>query len=264
MTTKTQALQKAASQIGKTESPAESNLTPYGAWYGMNGQPWCDIFVSWVFGILGAGAAIGGKFAYCPAHLESFQRRGRLYRTPAVGDVVFFKFPGAVVTGHAGIVEKVLPGNLIQTIEGNTHLTGSQNNGGAVLRRIRSSTSYIAGYGRPSYTGVVYMPPAISLSATSNPTKAIQTAVHVNVDGRWGPATSEAVRAVVRRTLANVQYLQARVGVSQDGQWGPASEAARIVAIKGVQRALGVAADGAWGAKSQSAYNAAYSKYYGR
>lgn len=24
-----------------------NDITPYGEWYGMNGQPWCAMFVSW-------------------------------------------------------------------------------------------------------------------------------------------------------------------------------------------------------------------------
>ncbi len=24
-----------------------NNMTPYGKWYGLNGEPWCAMFVSW-------------------------------------------------------------------------------------------------------------------------------------------------------------------------------------------------------------------------
>jgi hypothetical protein len=37
----------ATSQLGYHERG--DNLTKYGAWYGLNGQPWCGMFVSWVF-----------------------------------------------------------------------------------------------------------------------------------------------------------------------------------------------------------------------
>ena len=41
-------LEIAAGEIGYKESPANSNNNKYGVWYGMNYEPWCDIFVSWV------------------------------------------------------------------------------------------------------------------------------------------------------------------------------------------------------------------------
>lgn len=39
----------AINQIGHKEDPADSNKTMYGEWFGMNGVPWCAIFVSWVY-----------------------------------------------------------------------------------------------------------------------------------------------------------------------------------------------------------------------
>ena len=44
-------LNKAQSQVGTSEYPANSNKTPYGLWYApsLNGQKWCAMFVSWVF-----------------------------------------------------------------------------------------------------------------------------------------------------------------------------------------------------------------------
>ncbi|ASU35967.1 hypothetical protein [Mucilaginibacter xinganensis] len=38
-----------ASQVETKESPAGSNCTKYGDWFGLNGQKWCAIFVSWVY-----------------------------------------------------------------------------------------------------------------------------------------------------------------------------------------------------------------------
>ena len=69
MVTANQILAIAAKEIGYTESPANSNKTKYGAWYGMNGEPWCDMFVSWVGAQAGAQDIIG-KFAYCPYHVN--------------------------------------------------------------------------------------------------------------------------------------------------------------------------------------------------
>ena len=56
----------AAGEIGTVESPSGSNRVKYAKWYGMNGQPWCAMFVSWVFAQAELLNACGGKFAYCP------------------------------------------------------------------------------------------------------------------------------------------------------------------------------------------------------
>ena len=273
MVTKNQVLATAASQIGVVESPFGSNRQKYGAWYGMNGAPWCDMFISWVFGMIpGGSGAIGGKYAYCPYHLGWFQRNGRLFRSPAVGDIVFYRFPGMDVTGHIGIVERVLSGGRIQTIEGNTSANGSQNNGGGVCRKIRSSSAYISGYGRPYYSTITSTPSHPSRGSSRPPigsrsvsqVKYIQWAVHVTADGRWGPSTQAASIAVIRRSLGNVRYLQARVGAVQDGRWGPRSEALRITAVKRIQTALHVTADGTWGPRTNTAWSRAYNANYGR
>ena len=42
-------LKTAKSQVGVKESPRNSNKTKYGKEYGLNGQPWCCIFVWWCF-----------------------------------------------------------------------------------------------------------------------------------------------------------------------------------------------------------------------
>src|SRR5262245_39381108 len=40
-------LKTAQGEVGVKESPANSNNQKYGAWYGMNGVPWCAIFCTW-------------------------------------------------------------------------------------------------------------------------------------------------------------------------------------------------------------------------
>lgn len=47
--TRTKVLQVAESQLDTKEFPPGSNKTKYGVWYGIDGQKWCAIFVSWVF-----------------------------------------------------------------------------------------------------------------------------------------------------------------------------------------------------------------------
>ena len=145
----------ALSQVGITESPAGSNKTKYGVWYGMNGQPWCDIFISWLAEFSGC-ASIIGKFAYTPSHANFFKKLGRWHTTPQVGDIVFFDFPDSVMRiQHVGLVIGVESG-YIWTVEGNTSsgTPGSQDNGGMVAKRHRPRNSSIVGYGRPDYTSL--------------------------------------------------------------------------------------------------------------
>lgn len=148
----------AASQIGVKESPANSNNTKYGIWYGMNYEPWCDMFVSWCGAQIGAQSVVG-KYAYCPYHVNFFKNAGRWLdreAKPEPGDVIFFANKG--VACHVGIVEQRNGSSSVTTIEGNTSVT-SNDNGGAVMRRTRTygtvgSSWYILGFGRPNWAAI--------------------------------------------------------------------------------------------------------------
>lgn len=157
MATAQQMVDKAASQIGYTESPSGSNHTKYGAWYGLDYNPWCDMFVSWCADQIGAGNVVG-KYAYCPSHVNYFKNKGQWLdreEKPRPGDIVFFSNGSRAC--HVGIVERRNGTSSVTTIEGNTSVT-SNDNGGAVMRRTRTygkvgSSWYILGFGRPNYDG---------------------------------------------------------------------------------------------------------------
>jgi CHAP domain len=132
--------------IGTTEHPAGSNSNFITAWYGFPGA-WCDMTVSYEAAHSDNLTAIGGKFAYCPAHAEWFKSRGRWHYGISgirAGDVVFFEWSGrrTTVADHVGIVERVLSDGTIYTIEGNI---------GDACRREHRDGTYVAGYGRPLY-----------------------------------------------------------------------------------------------------------------
>lgn len=145
MATAERVLSYARAELGKTEAPAGSNRTPYGKWFGLDGQPWCMMFVQWVFAQ--AGMPLPYKTASCSALLDWCRknRPGSVCKTPQTGDVVIYRF------GHTGIVESVGSG-FITAIEGNTSpgTAGSQDNGGMVCRRTRKSSTVTA-YIRPDY-----------------------------------------------------------------------------------------------------------------
>ena len=126
-------LEVATSQIGYVESPPHSNQTKYGKWYGMDGQPWCMMFVQWCFDQ--AGKPLPYKTASCYSLLSYYRTKSpdKLVRTPEANDIVIYSF------GHTGNVESS-GSNYIYAIEGNTSPdnNGSQNDGGGVYRRRRS------------------------------------------------------------------------------------------------------------------------------
>ncbi len=155
-------IQVALDQVGYLEKASDDqlenkfanagygNFTKFGAWYGLNGQPWCDMFLSWCADQVGEGTAMG-RYAYVPAHRAFFQEQGRWhlrgdYR-PVPGDVIVFHNES-----HIGLVEYVSDG-YVHTIEGNTSgEAGLEANGGGVFqKRYPLDSGYILGYGHPDY-----------------------------------------------------------------------------------------------------------------
>lgn len=144
----------AAGEIGVTETGANTGtrVKQYQAatTLGGTGWPWCQGWVVWTQKKAGIDPAYEG--ASVP-ELEADSRRRGTWKdgNPSPGDLVVFDFDpgdtGVWDADHVGIVERVLPGGVIQTIEGNTSAgkDGSQANGGMVARRMRN-VSQVRGY----------------------------------------------------------------------------------------------------------------------
>ncbi|SFB38013.1 peptidoglycan-binding protein [Clostridium frigidicarnis] len=121
------------------------NINPYGEWYGMNGEPWCAMFVSWCANKAGILGSVVPRYSYCETGANWYKSRGR-YRTrfsnyiPKPGDVIFFTKASGFYY-HTGIViEYNSSNNIITTIEGNA--------GQAVSKRYYTlNHSDINGYG---------------------------------------------------------------------------------------------------------------------
>ncbi len=150
MTTAKQILEVARGELGYKESPAGSNRTKYGAWFGLDGQPWCMMFIQWCFRQAGGQDLLPLLTASCGAFMRAAQAQGRWvtegYRP---GDVVIYDFPGNNVrTDHCGIVVTALTTG-IRAIEGNTG-AGNDANGGQVQERTRPA-EFILGAYRPDY-----------------------------------------------------------------------------------------------------------------
>lgn len=109
----------ARKQLGIREQG--NNRTKFGKWYGMDGVPWCAIFVSWVFAKSGTPlpALQGAKgFAGVRDGAAELNKRGMLLQEPRVGSIWLHR--GATWNSdHTGIVTKVHADGSFTTIEGN-------------------------------------------------------------------------------------------------------------------------------------------------
>lgn len=126
-----------------------------------NGYAWCCVFVCWCFvtafgletGLKMLYQVLGGYGASCTWAAKYYKQAGRFFKTPEVGDQIFFTNDGGKSSNHTGIVVKI-DGNKVYTIEGNTSsASGVVANGGGVFRKsylIGSKSIY--GYGRPDWS----------------------------------------------------------------------------------------------------------------
>lgn len=142
-------------ELGQVEDPAGSNLVKYASAYGLDGYPWCVMFLWWVFRAAGAEGlfCFGEKTASCTVLRNRYQARGALYTAgPKPGDIVILNFSGTDDPEHCGLVVGVLGDGSIETIEGNTSpgAEGSQDNGGCVALKNRRGAQ-ILGFCRPDW-----------------------------------------------------------------------------------------------------------------
>ena len=202
----------------KTANAGSANYTKYGAWYGMDGQAWCAMFVSWCFAELAGGKAgakkmlCGGLYASCTTMYNAFKKAGRVHSEPQPGDIIVFnQKAGSTTMSHTGIVTKITGGR-VYTIEGNTgSASGVVANGGGVAAKSYSlSYNRIGGYLRPYYAAEPKSTaPTESVSVqtyllkrghTGAAVKALQYALNARgydcgeVDGEFGPKTETALK----------------------------------------------------------------------
>jgi peptidoglycan hydrolase-like protein with peptidoglycan-binding domain len=186
---------------------------------------WCDMAITyWARHSGNTGAVLpGGDRAYTVWHAEDFQKVDRWHTGTTAnvndckpGDIVFFDWDATnrvSAIDHVGVVEKVLGGGRVQTIEANTD--------DAVRRRVRAS-GVIAGYGRPAYGGsswtedIVKKLPELNKGDSGEHVESLQGLLlarshpEVRMTGQFDDTTEAAVKAVQRWG-----------GVDVDGVVGP-------------------------------------------
>ena len=139
-------LEIARKEVGTKESPAGSNKVKYAEWYGLNGQPWCVMFVDWCFNQAGARELLPVVTASCTVLMNAAKSKGMwVTKDYQPGDIPIYNFGGSY---HTGIIESV-DSSTVTAIEGNTAV-GNDSNGGEVMQRVRNK-SYIMGAVRPKY-----------------------------------------------------------------------------------------------------------------
>jgi hypothetical protein len=146
-TVRAAALAKAKTFLGYAESPPGTNGNMFGAWYGMNFEPWCAMFVSYCYE-LGSDQGsptfrAGSAYSYVPYVVSDAKakKNGLAVTTgPQPGDLVCFDWDRDGVFDHIGLFEGWTGGRTLQTVEGNTSAS-NDSNGGSVMRRQRDAAS---------------------------------------------------------------------------------------------------------------------------
>lgn len=178
----------ARGEIGVAESPRNSNKTKYGAWYGVNGVPWCMIFVQWCFDQ--SGNALPYKTASCSGLLNWVKknRKAWISTDPQPGDIIIYTF------GHTGILEQADAAS-VTAIEGNTAI-GNDTNGGSVMRRVRSRAA-VQAYIRPEIKEEKMQTVKGATASENAMIKAIQKAVGAVQDGEIGTQTMSDIACLL-------------------------------------------------------------------
>lgn len=128
----------ATEELGYKETPANTNKTKFGEWFGLDGLPWCAMFVSWIYAHAGKplpniGFAKG--FASCQLGAEYFRKHGNVTTTPVSGDIVLFDWNADGRYDHTGIYVRNIDAARFESIEGNTAMNNQSNGGEVMLRR---------------------------------------------------------------------------------------------------------------------------------
>lgn len=156
MPTKDDILNEAQSLLGIGENPPGSNLTPIGAWFGVNGVAWCAETVCFTFFHVPFGPALihNVHSYYSGDYLAAGRAAGEEVSLAQAGpgDIVIFDWGDGGITDHIGIVEVKLGPHTVGTIEGNTS--------DMVARKTRNpSSGCVMWFIRPKYSATPTPPP---------------------------------------------------------------------------------------------------------
>lgn len=225
---------------------AEEIDTKYPNFYNgpKNGFPWCDVFLDDGFiNVFGYDMAIKllctkekSSGAGCIYSADYYRSKGRFFKTPQVGDQIFFGSAGNET--HTGIVVAVTS-STVTTIEGNTSSeAGVVPNGGMVCEKdYPRNKSYIVGYGRPDYSLVTSLAAGVKTPEVKAPEEAKKEAAVANT-----------------ATEKDVRYVEVTLKTLQKGENGTQVETLQSLLIKKFKISCGKSGmDGDFGADTDKA-----------
>ncbi len=144
----------AKAEVGYKESPAGSNKTKYGEWFGKNGVAWCGCFVSWVYFMAGykwpKQMDTEKGIIWVPIVLIREKQFPLIYKrtfSPKPGDLIIFDWNADKKEDHIALfLCWIVEGKTFESIEGNT-AKGNDSNGGQVQwrkdRKIEQVVSFV-------------------------------------------------------------------------------------------------------------------------
>jgi hypothetical protein len=140
-------------QVGVSESPPSSNHVKYWdmVYPQFQGQPWCLAMCIAGLRDVGFGKSEAPDIYSC-TNLRAWAKARGLWVSSGyrAGDLIIFDFNGnPAAAEHVGVCMRA-DTKTVTCIEGNTSAAGSQDNGGAVLRKTRSLSLVLGAY-RPPY-----------------------------------------------------------------------------------------------------------------
>jgi len=229
----------AVSLLGTHETNGD-NVNIVTQWFGENGQPWCDMTVTYEAYHSGNQAAVcfNAYHDYAVEHAQTFKDHGQWHAGATGiqrGDIVFFDWEGSnniSAIDHVGIVEFV-DATGVNCIEGNID---------NVCKRTVRHEDFIAGYGRPNYAADPNPTPPPPVPA---PTPVIPKVSLAHVLSASNTGTYPTETTLVQNALAKLGF----INFTDRGTYGPLTTAGYAA----YQRSLGYTgsdADGHPGATS--------------
>ena len=191
--------------------------------------------------------------AGCKYSMKYYDNQGKVKDTPAVGDQIFFTDKDGEVC-HTGIVYDVDKTYVYTIEGNTSSASGVVANGGSVAKKkYKRNYNRIAGYGRPAYdVSKPYKPTVLEWQKAAVADGF--SFPKFGADGKWGSeCKSVAKNAVVKKRLVHkyknlTKIVQKFLGVEVDGKCGSETDQA----IKAFQKSEGLEADGAVGLKTWS------------
>lgn len=194
----------------KTGNAGHNNYTKYPPMLGYkNPQAWCLAMIEADF-VKAYGKTLALEMLYakrfsllCQDQVNNFKKAKKWYKTPKVGDLIFFDYDHNGVANHVGLVNKVT-NTFVYTIEGNS-------GDGVKKHSYRKGIAMIMGYGRPNYDLVKKPKAIIKVKA---PAKTTTKAPAKKVDVSKYPVIRFGSRGIY------VKKLQKKLGIKADGIFG--------------------------------------------